>query len=51
MRRFPSGPLEQLRQIRIDDLKLYMRWYLDKHHIKKLNTFCQNALLENDVCA
>lgn len=37
MRQLP--PLESLRQIRLDDLLLYMRWYLDKHDVKKLNTF------------
>lgn len=37
MRQLP--PLESLRQIRLDDLLLYMRWYLDKYDVKKLNTF------------
>ncbi len=36
MRQLP--PLEYLRQIRLGDLLLYMRWYLDKHDVKKLNT-------------
>ena len=32
-------PLQRLRKISVADIRRYMHWYLDKHNIKKLDTF------------
>ncbi|KAI9770756.1 MAG: hypothetical protein M1840_003006 [Geoglossum simile] len=39
LRASDSDPLQRLCNISVADLRRYMHWYLDKHNIKKLDTF------------
>ena len=39
LRASDPDPLQRLCNISVADLRRYMHWYLDKHNIKKLDTF------------